>query len=341
MKIFHTVWLSLLVSFQLQATPLPHRDSLHVSLLPFFSSAAVFIAKEKGYFSEQNLDVDFIHAGAAQNVALAVASGEADIGVTALTAGFYNLAGKGELKIIAGQYQEKKGWPGATYLACNSAFKKGLTSPEMTIEYQMGITQTGSTFHRWYGAMAQSQGKTLENNRLIRLQTVPAMISALVSCQVDSIIMMSHVAFKLSSENKARIIGRVSDYNPGQMGVVFTSPASLKKQPNTISRFLSAYKKASQDYFDILITGNDDHAKQTLLTRINQYLTPKLPEKLLPKAVVYLDRNAQPNIPSMQENLNWYQQQGLVKKSFNLTDMLALSLLNNPDETPESNGKLH
>ena len=341
MKMLHTVWLGLLVSFQLLAAPLPPRDSLQISLLPFFSSAAVFIAKERGYFSEQNLDVNFIHAGAAQNVALAVASGEADIGVTALTAGFYNLAGKGELKIIAGQYQEKKGWPGATYLACNSAFEKGLTSPKMTIDHRMGITQTGSTFHRWYGAMAQSQGKTLENNRLIRLQTVPAMISALVSCQVDSIIMMSHVAFKLSSENKAHIIGRVSDYNSGQMGVVFTSPESLKKQPNTISRFLSAYKKASQDYFDILITGNDDHAKQTLLTQINQYLTPRLPEKLLPKAVVYLDRNAQPDIPSMQENLNWYQQQGLVKKNDNLNDMLALSLLNNPDETPVGNGKLH
>lgn len=211
----------------------------------------------------------------------------------------------------------------------------------MTLDHRMGITQTGSTFHRWYGAMAQSQGKTLENNRLIRLQSVPAMISALVSCQVDSIIMMSHVAFKLSSENKAHIIGRVSDYTPGQMGIVFTSPESLKKQPNTISRFLNAYKKASQDYFDILITGNDDHAKLTLLTQINQYLTPRLPEKLLPKAVVYLDRNAQPDIPSMQENLNWYQQQGLVKKSFNLTDMLSLNLLNNPDENPDSNGKLH
>lgn len=108
MKMLHTLWLGLLASFQLLAAPVPHRDSLHISLLPFFSSAAVFIAKERGYFSEQNLDVDFIHAGAAQNVALAVASGQADVGVTALTAGFYNLAGKGELKIIAGQYQEKK-----------------------------------------------------------------------------------------------------------------------------------------------------------------------------------------------------------------------------------------
>ena len=331
----------LLLSFKLLAAPLPDQDSLRVSLLPFFSSAAVFIANERGYFREENLNVDFIHAGAAQNVALSVASGEADIGVTALTAGFYNLAGKGELSIIAGQYQEKKGWPGATYLACNKAFDNGLTSAELTINHQMGITQTGSTFHRWYGAMAQREGKALDNNLLIRLQTVPAMIAALTSCQVGSIIMMSHVAYKLSNENKAHIIGRVSDYNPGQMGVVFASPKSLKAQIGKIQRFLKAYKKASQDYFDTLITGDNNNAKLALLKQINQYLTPKLPEELLPKAVVYLDRNAQPDIPSMQENLNWYQQQGLVNKGFNLTDMLTLDLLNNPDETLAGNGKLH
>ena len=331
MKKLCAVLLSLLVSFQILASPVKQPDSLRISLLPFFSSAAVFIAKEKGYFSEEHLDVEFIHAGAAQNVAIAVAAGDADIGVTALTAGFYNLAGKGELKIIAGQYQEKKGWPGATYLACNSAFEAGLTSPEQSVDHRMGVTQTGSTFHRWYGAMAQSQGKTLDSQKLIRLQTVPAMISALVSCQVDSIIMMSHVAYKLSSENKAHIIGRVSDYNPGQMGVVFTSTKSLKKQEDKVQRFLKAYKKASQDYFETLIAGNNDTKRQELLSQINKYLTPKLPENLLPKAVVYLDRNAQPDISSMQGNLDWYQQQNLVNKSISLSNMLRLGLLNNLD----------
>ncbi|WP_160174056.1 ABC transporter substrate-binding protein [Endozoicomonas montiporae] len=334
------VLVPLLLSFKLLAAPVPNKDTIHLSLLPFFSSAAVFIAKEKGCFREENLDVEFIHAGAAQNVALSVASGEADIGVTALTAGFYNLAGKGELKIIAGQYQEKKGWPGSTFLACNTAYEKGLTSPEMTIHHSMGITQTGSTFHRWFGAMADRQGETLDNNLLIRLQTVPAMIAALNSCQVDSITMMSQVAYKLSSENKAHIIGRVSDYSPGQMGIVFASPRSIKNQPDKIQRFLNAYKKASQIYFDTLITGDNNNEKQALLSRINQYLTPKLPENLLPEAVVYLDRSARPDIPSMQENLNWYQQQGLVNKKYNLDEMLALELLNNPDKIPVTNGKL-
>lgn len=329
MKIISILLFSSIITLNSRATIPRNKELVKVSALPLISSSVLFLAEEQGYFTDESLDIKFIYAAAAQNVAITVAAGEADIGVTALTAGFYNLAGKGELKIIAGQYQEKKGWPGATYLACNSAYKNGLTSPEQTINHKMGITQTGSTFHRWYGAMAQNQNKPLNNDHLIRLQTVPAMISALASCQVDSIIMMSQVAYKLASENKAHIIGRVSDYNPGQMGVVFASQKSIKSTPDKIQRFLKAYLKASHDYCQTLIAGNDEKSKKKMLDQINKYLSPQLPENLLPKAVVYLDSNAQLDIESMKENLQWYQQQGLVRKYIHLANMLDLSILNN------------
>ena len=303
-------------------------ETIKVSLLPFFSSAPVFIAKEKGFFSDERLHVELVYTGAAQNVALSVASNQADIGVTALTAGFYNLAGRGELKIIAGQYQEKAGWTGSTFVACNKAYQEGLNSPDKTIHHRMGITQTGSTFHRWYGIVAQQQRLSLDNARLVRLHSVPAMIAAVSTCQVQSIILPPHVAAKLEKDNKAQRIGRVSDYHSGQMGIVFSSSESLKKRPDSIRKFLRAYQKASQIYFDVLIAGKDHQATQALFHQVNQHLSPKVPEDLLPDAVVYLDRMARPDIPSMEENLQWYQQQKLVKDTIQLEPMLRLDLLN-------------
>ena len=108
----------------------------------------MFIAIERGYFSQESLEVKLDYSGSAQNVAITVAAGEADFGVTSLTADFFNLAGKGSLKIIAGQYQEKQGWPGAAYLACNTAYEQSLNSPQLLSGKKLAMTQPGSTFHR-------------------------------------------------------------------------------------------------------------------------------------------------------------------------------------------------
>ena len=74
-----------------------------VALLRLSSSGPVFIAQEKGWFKEAGLDLAIKDFTAAAQPPLAVVSGDADFGMTAFTAGFYNLAAKGGLKVIAAQ----------------------------------------------------------------------------------------------------------------------------------------------------------------------------------------------------------------------------------------------
>ena len=68
-----------------------------IGVLRLSSSAPVFIAQDKGYFREAGLDVELKFFDAAQPIAVATTSGDVDFGVTAFTAGLYNLAGKGTL----------------------------------------------------------------------------------------------------------------------------------------------------------------------------------------------------------------------------------------------------
>src|SRR5271155_4466154 len=82
-----------------------------VGVLRLSSSAPVFIAQDKGYFRDAGLDIDLKFFDAAQPIAVAVTSGDVDFGITAFTAGLYNLAGKGVLKVIGGMSREKAGFP--------------------------------------------------------------------------------------------------------------------------------------------------------------------------------------------------------------------------------------
>src|SRR3954453_17353135 len=101
-----------------------------VGVLRLSSSAPVFIAQDRGYFKDAGLDVELKFFDAAQPIAVAVTSGDVDFGVTAFTAGLYNLAGKGTLKVIGGMSREKAGYPLIGYFASNNAYAAGLKTPK-------------------------------------------------------------------------------------------------------------------------------------------------------------------------------------------------------------------
>lgn len=82
-----------------------------VGVLRLSSSAPVFIAQDKGYFRDAGLDVELKFFDAAQPIAVATTSGDIDFGITAFTAGLYNLAGKGTLKVIGGMSAKRPAIP--------------------------------------------------------------------------------------------------------------------------------------------------------------------------------------------------------------------------------------
>src|SRR6202051_4922918 len=129
-----------------------------VGVLRLSSSAPVFIAQDKGYFHEAGLDIDLKFFDAAQPIAVATTSGDVDFGVTAFTAGLYNLAGKGTLKVIGGMSREKAGYPLIGYFASNNAYSGGLRSPKDLAGRRIAVTQVGSSFHYSLGLLADKYG---------------------------------------------------------------------------------------------------------------------------------------------------------------------------------------
>ena len=76
-------------------------EPLKLGILKVGASGPLYIAQDRGYFAAEGLDVAFASFGAGQAVAVAVVAGDVDIGVTGLTAGLYNLASGGKIRVIA------------------------------------------------------------------------------------------------------------------------------------------------------------------------------------------------------------------------------------------------
>src|SRR3954465_5779334 len=136
------------------------------------SSAPVFIAQDKGYFKDSGLDIELKFFDAAQPIAVATTSGDIDFGITAFTAGLYNLAGKGTLRVIGGMSREKAGYPLIGYFASNNAYAAGLKRPKDLAGKRIAVTQVGSSFHYSLGLLADKYGFKLAEVKVLPLQSL-------------------------------------------------------------------------------------------------------------------------------------------------------------------------
>src|ERR1700755_1862807 len=198
-----------------------------VGVLRLSSSAPVFIAQDKGYFREAGLEVELKFFDAAQPIAVATASGDVDFGVTAFTAGLYNLAGKGTLKVIGGMSREKAGYPLIGYFASNAAYAAGLKAPKDLAGKRIAVTQVGSSFHYSLGLLADKYGFKLADIKVMPLQSLSNAAAALKGETVDAALLPVSTARTLMDADGAKLLGWVGDETPWQLGAVFASPKTL------------------------------------------------------------------------------------------------------------------
>ncbi len=199
-------------------------------MLRLSSSAPVFIAQDKGYFKEAGLDIELKFFDAAQPIAVATTSGDIDFGVTAFTAGLYNLAGKGTLKVIGGMSREKAGYPLIGYFASNNAYAAGLKTPKDLAGKRIAVTQIGSSFHYSLGLLADKYGFKLAEVKVLPLQSLSNAAAALKGETVDAALLPVSTARKLMDEGGAKLLGWVGDETPWQFGAVFASTKTLDQQ---------------------------------------------------------------------------------------------------------------
>lgn len=307
-------------------------DKITIGALRFTSHAPTFIAYEKGYFEEQGLDADIKFFQAAQPIAVAIASGDIDFGITALTGGFYSLADKGALKVVGGLYTEEKDAPGMAIMASNKAYENGLKTPADLKGHSWAMTQQGSSFHYIAGMISQANGFDLSDMSLKPLQKVGAMIAAVKSGQVDAMAMVPHVAVPLDKAGAAKIIGWVRDLGDYQVTTIFTSSDNVENHRDVVKRFMTAYKKAIADYRAAMLDPNADPKKTAeIVDIIHKYVYADRPrEKAAPSikaGAVAMSEGAALDLDNIAKQLAWFQKNDLAPKSLTMDKMVDPSFV--------------
>jgi NitT/TauT family transport system substrate-binding protein len=296
-------------------------EPLRLGLLHTLSPAPFYIAQERGYFRDEGLDVTFRFFQAAQPIAAAAVAGDIDVGVTALTGGFFNLAEKGTLKVIGGGLHEEKGYEGAAIVVSNKAFDGGLTSLDKLAGHSFAITQYGSSFHYMVGQIAEARGFDVKSVTLRPVQQISNMVAAVATGQVDAAIAVASMAKPLAEAKQAHIIAWVGDVVPYQLTAVFTTPAMIAGKPDVLKHFAAAYQRGVADYRQAFLrldaAGHPivDASTDAVIPLLTKYVftgDPDSRRKVL-EGVGYYDAGGALDVKDVLEQVRWFRQQGLVK----------------------------
>lgn len=302
-------------------SPVRAADTVRLGLLRTLSPAPFYIAEQRGYFRAEGIDLAFRFFESAQPIAAAAVSGDIDVGVTALTGGFFNLAEKGTLRVIGGGLHEEKGYEGSAILASAKAYEAGLTSVDRLPGHSFAITQYGSSFHYMLGRMAELRGFDLKAVTLRPVQQISNMVAAVSSGQVDATIAIASQAKPLAASGQARIIGWAGDLVPYQITALFTTTAMAEQKADVLKRFAKAYQRGVADYRHAFLrldaNGRPvvDADTDAAIPAITAYVftgDPEARRKIL-QGVGYYDEGAALDVADVIEQLRWFRAQGMVK----------------------------
>jgi NitT/TauT family transport system substrate-binding protein len=307
---------SLLVSFTAHAA-----DPLRLGLLHTLSPAPFYIAQERGYFRNEGIDLSFRFFEAAQPIAAAAVAGDIDVGVTALTGGFFNLAEKGTLKVIGGGLHEQRGYEGSAILASKPAYDSGLTSPARLGGHSFAITQYGSSFHYMLGRIAEAEHFDPASVTLRPVQQIANMVAAVGSGQVDATIAIASMAKPLAASGQVHIIGWAGDIVPYQITAVFTTAQMTVQRSDLLQRFARAYQEGVADYREAFLRLDPkgkpivDAKTDAVIPLITKYVftgDPNARDRII-GGIGYYDEGAALDVADVVAQLKWFRAQGLVK----------------------------
>jgi len=308
-------------------------EPIKVGILSLVSHSPSIIAEGKGYFKEQGLEVEFVPFQAAQPMAVAIASGDVDFGMTAMTGGLISLAEKGAVKIIGGALQETPEIEGQKIIVSKAAFDGGVTTPKQLAGKRYGITTAGSSFHYMANKIADKEGIARSDMQLVPLNAVPAVIASLKSGQIDAWSIVPNIAAGLTKGGEIHEIGKVSDYIDNyQVTTVFTSTDNVTSNRKLVEQYLAALSKGIADYnaafVDKTMSAEDTTA---VVGMIHKYVYTDRPIEAADPAIragaMRINEGAKLNVASVQDQLDWFKSEKLVPAEASMEKLVDTSFV--------------
>ncbi|MBD7944843.1 MULTISPECIES: ABC transporter substrate-binding protein [Psychrobacillus] len=274
------------------------------------SGAGFYIAKEKGYFEDYNIEVEFAQFANSDEMLPALASGDVDIAGGVSTASFFNAIAQGiDVKIIADKGHNV---PGKSYFT----FVIGNHMKDVIKEYKdfegkrIAVSSKNSIDEYIYLEMLKHAGLTQEDVEFVLLGDFGSMLGAIENGSIDAALQIEPLITQGIENGFHERFGDATDYAPeSQIAMVLGSPQFMSEEQDVSLRFMAAYLKGVRDYNDAFIKGEGKAEIIEIMTKHTSLKDPALWEKVF---VTGLDPDGKMFLDDVVKQYDAYKENGAI-----------------------------
>ena len=299
-----------------QASAADEPTPVRIGLTHEASVAPLLIAIDAGFFKSAGLNPQLVFFDRDSSVSAAVASGNVDIGMAALSATFYRHAAAQRLKIIASRSSDQTGFPMYALLVSRKAHAAGFTGVRELAHARIGIADTDSgTYYALFNIVSRF-GLDPGSIKTISLKSPAGELGALSRGDVDAALLPFATA--LHSASRREPLLPLSDFAQWQQGVVFTTAKNIATRRNLIDRFMRAYQRGTADY-QLNFLSYDDGGDFIPGPHYDKYLDliarqVQISSDMLAVTKTYCDRRANLDVTDIKKQVQFWQNQGRLDK---------------------------
>ena len=305
-------------------------EKVSVAIVNAVSDVGFFIADAKGYFKAEGIEPDFVTFDTGAKMVAPLGAGQLDVGGGAPAAGLYNAIERGiKIRIVADKAHNRQGAPFQFFLVSKPLWDKGEVKSLKDLKgRKVAISGQGGGDASVLNEAMKSVGLTYDDVEKVYLgfpQHAAALQNGAVAGSVTTEPSVSNIV-KLGAAHV--LMGNDTFYPNHQTAVILFSEDFATKKRATAQKFMRAYVKATRDFNDAVADGKlSGPGGEEIVQILAKYSNVKDPAVLRALTVHGAHPDGAMNVDSLKKDLVFFKEQGDVKGSVQVEQVIDLSFI--------------
>jgi NitT/TauT family transport system substrate-binding protein len=312
-------------------TPLSPHVPVRVTDDQVSSMVAIYLAYDRGYFTQDGLDVTLqVSNDRSQDVQL-LATNQVDFIVSLPDPVLFNAIARNiDLKVIASATVNGPTDRPAALLVRSDLLDSGrVKGPADLRGLSVAVGAPSSTYY--VQKYLERGGLTIDDVKVVTLPG-PEALAALGTKAIDAAWEAEPIATAMNTQGLAKTVAITGELVPGSVaGALAVSPQFAKTQPEASQRFVNAFLRGARDYYSGFMLGNDPNA---VIQSLIAHTTIKDPKQYAQIGLPSYDPNcATDPIPSWTAFQDFYVKRGIQEHSVDMTPYVDYTMIDRALDT--------
>lgn len=293
-------------------------DTVKMGFIGSAADAPYFLAIDRGYFADAGIKLEMEPMGSLARQIAPLSSGAIDVANGAVSAGFYNAAGRDiGMKIVADKGRNTAGSAYTVFLARKDLYDAGDIRGFADFKGRTVATiGVGSGDMSTINEAMKTVGMTFDDIEQTALP-LPNHMVAMENKGIEITLTPEPYATMIVEAGLAVKIAAVGDFYPDQQQTVIIYGANfMEKRPEVAERFMQAYLRGVRDYLAVIQDGRlIGEGSDAVIDSIMTHGGAKDAELLRRTSAVMINPDGQVNAAGIQMDWEFLKSRGLLETS--------------------------